>query len=364
MKLPSPRNGSAINPPARGFPVFTGRSRQRRIITSDIWEYLRYLCRRKLASEQRNKALAFIDQAFEFFSAAANQRQSSRPLLYYYSFLNLAKIALLFDGVRFPAALRHGISDPKANHRTRLHFKTQVVRIEGQAVDHSALFPELIRIFSKGRYNASPQDFKVLELLAEIPAIHRTYNLVTDSGPCYVPIERVHLLRDGSNVWARINFNARDKDVKAPLDTLQKRKRFKKRLHRVKSDDEWTLAFETKPLAYRGRKIDTQIAQLAADLRALSFHSTLTREGYRLYLLSKGRPSGMPQLCVCYAVMFYLGSLTRYKPYDYEKVTQGYSWVLGEFLDTQPPQFLTHLASFLGRTEVVMPYAVAVQTKS
>jgi hypothetical protein len=132
----------------------------------------------------------------------------------------------------------------------------------------------------------------------------------------------------------------------------------------VQSKKDGQLVFETKPLPYKGREIETKIAALAKSLRALSFHSTLTRDGYRLYLLSKREPSGLPQLCVCYAVMFYLGSLTRYKPYDYDKITQGFSWLLGEFLDTQPPQFLTHLASFLGKTEVVMPYAVAVQSKS
>jgi hypothetical protein len=58
--------------------------------------------------------------------------------------------------------------------------------------------------------------------------------------------------------------------------------------------------------------------------------------------------------------MFYLGSLTRYKPYDFDKiVTHEYAWLVGEFLNTQPIQFLYGLASTLDGIEVVQPYAAA-----
>ncbi len=57
--------------------------------------------------------------------------------------------------------------------------------------------------------------------------------------------------------------------------------------------------------------------------------------------------------------MFYLGSITRYKPYDFDKIiTQRYSWLIGEFLSTQPMQFLYALASHLDGVEVVRPELV------
>jgi hypothetical protein len=56
--------------------------------------------------------------------------------------------------------------------------------------------------------------------------------------------------------------------------------------------------------------------------------------------------------------MFYLGSLTRYKPADFDKiVTHRYSWMVAEFLETQPVQFIYGIASFLGGVEVVRPFA-------
>ena len=66
----------------------------------------------------------------------------------------------------------------------------------------------------------------------------------------------------------------------------------------------------------------------------------------------------LPPLAAVYAALFYLGSITRYKPDVFDKIIAGgYSWVVGELLATQPLQFLYHLASELAGVDVVLPYA-------
>ena len=56
--------------------------------------------------------------------------------------------------------------------------------------------------------------------------------------------------------------------------------------------------------------------------------------------------------------MFFLGSVTRYRPYDYDTILGGrYAWLVEEFIATQPTQFLYLLASTLAGVEVVRPLA-------
>ena len=56
--------------------------------------------------------------------------------------------------------------------------------------------------------------------------------------------------------------------------------------------------------------------------------------------------------------MFYLGSITRYRPYDFDRYLAGRSGhLLSEFLATQPNQFIYLLASELAGNQVVVPFS-------
>jgi uncharacterized protein (UPF0332 family) len=94
-----------------------------------------------LPAKKSQIASSFVDQAYEFFEAGSNPQLHSRPLLFYYSFLNLAKALVLTDGTELSPAPKHGISDPQVNRKEKLQFKTQVVRIVKCAHDHSKVFP-------------------------------------------------------------------------------------------------------------------------------------------------------------------------------------------------------------------------------
>ena len=69
----------------------------------------------------------------------------------------------------------------------------------------------------------------------------------------------------------------------------------------------------------------------------------------------------MPQLASVYALMFYLGSITRYRPQDFATVTEPYAWLVSEFVETQPAQWLyLILASHIAQTEVLSAFATTV----
>src|SRR5881409_2856336 len=108
MKLPPARDGKVLEHGISGFPLYFSKKGRPTVITNDIWAYLEYASLKQLPKEAAQQAIAYVDQAFEFYEAASNPRFSSRPMLYYYSFLNLAKVLLLHRRMKFPPLLDHG----------------------------------------------------------------------------------------------------------------------------------------------------------------------------------------------------------------------------------------------------------------
>lgn len=327
------------------------------MVTSDPWAYLRYKSRVLLSKEQALRASAYIDQAFDFFEAAANPRTSSRPLLYYYSFLNLAKILILHKRqMQLPLIVKHGVADPKANLKQRLRFPGQQTRFLRPTRNHSELFPEFL-LALEGRTNVCGRVFKVIDLLKQIPGIHRTSCSVLGHGPRFCPIDAIEFCSDGKQVWTRLRIKRSDRDVKESLPRIRTSQRFRRIFSRAGAGEE-ELCFETQPVRGSRRGIDTAIGTLSRRLRALGMYAILTQQGYRYYLANFPPRNIMPQLCPVYAVMFYLGSITRYKPHHFDAIiSKGYDWLVAEFLETQPSQFLYLLASHIAGVEVMKPYA-------
>lgn len=356
-RLPRPEAGDSVRTPATGFPGFIVDKRVPRIIAGDIWACFRHLIEDRAKKGDKTRALAYLDQALEFYEAAANPQIGARPLLFYYSFLNTAKAFLVARDVNLPPLVRHGVSDPKANVRSRLRLEGQKVRIEAAEPDRSQLLAELMRAL--GGTVPIARQYSVLDtLLAQIPAIHRTYVTVRRKVPRFAPILEFELLTNGTHVWSRVVLDGRDHDVTRTLRRISSRRLFRKTFTRVAAPvgKVW---LETQKQPGQRRVVDTAIAAIAEQVRECGVWSLLTRDGYRYYFGDFFGRERLPQLASVYAAMFYLGSITRYKPYDFDRIVGGrYSWLVNEFLATQPRQFLYQLASTLAGTDVVIPYAI------
>lgn len=353
--FPQPLEGEPVKSHPTGFPAFFDR-RKPRIVTADPWAFFRHLARDFPLRPDRSRALAFIEQAFDFFEAAENPQIGSKPVLYYYSFLNLVKAALLVRRVQIPSDVHHGISDPRANVRTRLRLTGQRIKIPAAASNRGALFPEFITMLggdaSKGR------EIAVTTLLAQIACIHRTYTRVSGRPASFIPVRRCELLRGAGTLWARLVFGRHDKDVGSSLSTLRRKQAFTRVLRQKMAPENGELWFETEPTVGKGRGVDAAIGRLMASLQSLHLSTILTAQGYRLYICTTEPRYWLPPLAAGYAALFYLGSVTRYKPDVFDKILSGgYSWVVGEFLATYPLQFIYGLASELAGVDVVRPYA-------
>jgi hypothetical protein len=188
----NPRDGKRVANHPDGFPCFFDKRRSR-IITANPWAFIEHTISRQITVANQPVALAYVAQGRDFYEAAENPRLGSKPLLYYYAFLNLAKSALVARGVSLPATAKHGISDPRANVRTRLRLEGQKVTIVRCAHDHCQIFPEFITLL--GGDGGRNRTVAVIDLLRQVPVIHRTFTQVSDCTATLLPLKRIDVMR-------------------------------------------------------------------------------------------------------------------------------------------------------------------------
>ncbi|MEM6841463.1 MAG: YaaC family protein [Bacteroidota bacterium] len=99
-----------------GFPLFTNPATtvylgyDKKLIISDVWAFWDYVIKKK--NRNTKFLLSLLEQAKNFYKSAEIAPIKSQPLLYYYSFLNLAKIILNFEhNYGEIADYIHGISE-------------------------------------------------------------------------------------------------------------------------------------------------------------------------------------------------------------------------------------------------------------
>lgn len=100
-----------------GLPTFTKSTvpvkfNHNKILVSEIWAFWNYIIKKySKTDKKKNILLSLLEQSKTFFNAAEQAEMRSKPLLYYYSFLNFAKIAIEIES-KFDKYQRfdHGIN--------------------------------------------------------------------------------------------------------------------------------------------------------------------------------------------------------------------------------------------------------------
>ena len=108
MKLPQPRTGERLSIKDRPlefsfWPVEKTTRRYglgTRVFATDPWTILRGATERRCKVASKPAAFAFLEQAQDFFTAAESGVAAAKPLLLYYSFMNLVKAFVLTNGQR------------------------------------------------------------------------------------------------------------------------------------------------------------------------------------------------------------------------------------------------------------------------
>ena len=358
--MPSPypahREGRLVEDRLTGFPLFFSKKKQR-IITSDPFALMEKLVSTELTRTRKSESLAYVEQASDFYDAASAPRLSSKPLLYYYSFLNLEKALLTHKGVELPPAAKHGIADPRVNFRERFRLEGQNVLIMAKNRNKSEIFPELVNLLEG---DASQQrQMKFLNVVSQIPSVHRTYTQVSNKKNLFCPICRVEVYCSDSKIWARIAVKPKGDTDKDLIREIKKKPYFSGYFSQVSSaipGEQW---FETTDRTARGQGVAAAYSKLAKDLRSTRLSTLLTPKGYLYYLSLVEDSEFLPPLAAATAAIFYLGSITRYKPATFDKIRAGkFGWLCEELMATLPLQIVYSFASEMAGVDVVKPLAL------
>jgi hypothetical protein len=361
--LPEPTRGRVLEQDYAkyGFPLRTGPPYIPLALVSDPWDYLDYYLRDKLGVGATKRPRAFLEQARDFFDAAESHRVSSRPLLYYYAFLNLVKALLLARGHALEEELLHGLKRVAAAPAGGKRFRALRVRVL-KSTSGREVFPNFVTAL--GGSVGKGREFRLVDLLQQCVGIHSTWVEVTSSRGCFALAQIEPRVRsDRAAVYALAIMEEPWDDPALP-EAIRQRAGWRQ----VKAPSEYRVVglghsglvfLETRPVARTGRGYRTALTEVARDIRRVGVHALLTRQGYRLYLSHFGAAENarIPQLASIYAAMFYLGDITRYQPQDFDTMISGqWAWLVNDFLNSQPKQFLYLLASELTESDVVIPF--------
>ncbi|MBC8326735.1 MAG: hypothetical protein H8E27_14040 [Verrucomicrobia subdivision 3 bacterium] len=356
--FPAPEaKAELFNQNISGFPLFFDKAKPR-IIASDPFSFFEHLIAiSQIGKPDKTRALAFVQQAFDFYSAAELHQSSTKPLLLYYSFLNLTKVLLLLKSAQIPPAAKHGISNPKKNNKQKFRLEGQSIKIEKKAKDCSQLFPEIFN--AVGGHIPKNSEIKVLDVIMQIPSIHRTYSKITEKADIFYPIKRINVLRFQNKLWMRSVIKKTVGNDANVLRGVKRLKRFKSIFRQVASSEQNEIWFESKKYEYNGPSLNKALLKLSFDAKQACINPILTKNGYIYYFSRASEKLYMPHLLAAYASIFYFGSITRYHPHVFDKLREGkYGWLCEELLETQPTQLLYLMASEGAGVDVVKPFAI------
>jgi hypothetical protein len=334
------------------------------VYASNPWALIQVSTRQNCPASARDEALSSIEQAEFFYRNAVGAREwAAKPLPLYYSFMNLVKAFALVRGIRltFDKA-QHGLSEqlgPGGRELLDAHleaFPSPGTRGPNIFADFGAAL---------GSPVAAKTTYPLPSLLPQIVPGHRIWCDAADADERFIAIESVPFSHTTApkTIWSTVRLLQDDLErLGQTRKVLLQRTRLKSLFRGVesyKSSDghEVVQLEQTTPTPYTGRTAD-KLAEVVAILRPYVWSTATTIRPFRRYYLyaapTNEHASLLPQAMSIYAITYYLGSITRYRPQHFAKLLAGsYGEFVQEFLSSQPSQFMYLMASDFAKRDVV-----------
>jgi hypothetical protein len=302
-----------------------------------------------LKRESKGNALFYWDQAHQFYAAAAGMTLQSSPLLLYYSFMNATKALLVAKGIAFNEW--HGVTGgAKRTPKNRIALSNENIQIKTQGI-----LPALSLYLGE---TETQRSHSLEDLFFNLPFIHRTYCLTyKNQADMFIPLTECEYVME-----------TKTKEVyfKAKLSKDFANARYHKRLpasliadpaaddvRTIRSTLTATITGRSKWSLANKNKIASLNQALRADIQYISGAQTLW------YV--KGKVAGPRRLArfpltITLAAMHRLSEICRYKPMELGSFLAGQrNWLLGEFIQLAPGQFIDELASEITGHQFLSP---------
>ncbi len=347
MDLRNPTPGEPLYVNGRPVPFSfwpAGYMQRGPLRAANPWQCLLSVIRSNGRDDRRVRA--YIEQSRDFYQAATAASVTTRPLMLYYSYLNLV-MAFFVDregGDAFPARrCHHGLSllDLPDEYPGLSGVGCRTPAEQGDSYD---VFPNLVRLC-----RFPPQTYRALtlaSLLYQIPGLHDGFIATHKRPRAFYPVAlEFRYGREDKSVWAYGEADTSSQGT-AERQTLCTFLEACEDLQLVQGRD-GRLGFESAPVGFGGSGKE----QLQSVVEPLRRHlwSEQTPSGFRYYL-SCG-VGFTAQVAANFAVMYTLGMIVRYSP-EYIEELAG-EWLIHEYLATQPIQFAYLLGSGLIRNEIL-----------
>ena len=371
VPLPIPKSGKRLEIKRRLLPFSfwpVARSTRRYGLQTDLfakdpWVVTMSFVEKRCPSIAKPAARAFLTQAKEFFGASEAGATTSKPLLLYYSFLNIAKALVLTTGtVTNLDFARHGLSETLLPPGRE--FLDAALDIFSATATSKNIYDLLNQALGNVGLPAQAQ-VKVLDLLPQIVLGHRLWATATREVERFVPIHELRFYVDArqKTVWLSIMVLSEDLDRFEISQTAVLRGSGLQGIFRGVQcsetvDGKPLLQFEQiGSMGYTHRPSDV-IQALVNGQKSRFWPIVRTFPPYRKYYLYLAPQASVPQnhLCTMYALMYYLGSVTRYRPQHFIAIEKSsYGPEIEDFLVTAPAQFLFLMASEFALRNVSSP---------
>lgn len=375
-KTAQPRNGEPVKIKERlvkfsYWPMYKSSRRyglQSHIFATNPWAIiLASLKNSNCPPPSKAEAVACLTQAEQFFKAANDARLwASKPLLIYYCLMNLAKAFALMKQQRstFDQA-QHGLAEKlRAGKRVVVDAYLEAFRSPNSGGNPNN-FDEFLKAIS-GSGLPVKKEFDITNLLPQVVAGHRLWCEASGKRERFIAVEDVKIMADEANkkLWLQIHIFADDltrlgvthktfleesrlanwREVTASTDSLSGRK---------------LLCFEQDDLTSYNDRTSDKIPKLIDNFRHHLWATVINVPPYRkyyLYLAPQSEQSQvLPQLLSIYAIFYYLGSITRYRPQQFDSILNSrFGEQVQEILTSQPNQFIYLLASEFAQREVTV----------
>lgn len=330
---------------------------QRRLYVRDPWATLfEAVYRSSIPKRRIDEALSYLDQAEEYYNAGTQVggRISVKPLLLYYSILNLSKcmIAARKPGLDLSHAM-HGLTATRPHPRAILGDEVGVKT----SASHVNIFSELMTILDG--HAPALRNLQVRHVLPQILPGHRLWTYACGRKEQFVSAN-IRAFHDPARSAAWLSIYVERGELAylgIGVEKFVAASGLPGHWEQVQDSagDHSIVLEQMDETSYTGRPLDCATA-LFRSVRPALWSVVTTTDPHRKFYLNCDSGLGthrLPQWSSVYILFFYLSDLTRYRPVQFSRLLEGkYGPQIESFLDECPSQFLFLMASELLRREV------------
>lgn len=343
------------------------------LFSLDPWAIINLAIKEKCPPGSKAEALACMIQARDFYESATEAgKLSSRPLTLYYCFMNLAKALCLTKDLQltFDKA-QHGLSEQLSAGGVELDDAYLDVFQSPNPKDGKLQnFAELMKALDVSL--TANKKIQLPNLIPQVVPGHRLWAHANNKSERFVAIWEIAPMfnKTDKTMWLELLVVADDLSRLAISQTqFLSESGLNGSFEAVQCTDKTEngralVRFQQKtPVALTNTKYANYLADLFKSIKNSVWVTVTSIPPYRrhyAYLCPDAEKAEiLPQLASIYAIAYYLGSITRYRPHHFDSIaSKSIGPRIQDFITGQPLQYLYMIASEFSEQEISRPSLV------